>query len=183
MESLLQSDSASACVKNVNEVNSGILALALADGLARVGSGQSLSILLVNKSSALLLEDYEDTSDENGDVLDGAQAMAAVSNWTRLDIAFSRYGYGYGISTVTKRFAVAVLLGQAAIALATVAALALSKGVSNSWSSVGELVVLAINSKPTQRLENTGAGVSRLDTWKEKVTVGVTNSERLQMTF
>jgi hypothetical protein len=184
MESLLQSDSASVCVDNAYYVNNSyfqdILALALADGLARVGSGHSLSILLVNESSALLLVDG---FDDDGYVLDGAQAMATVSNWTRLDIAFSRYGYGYGISTVTKRFAVAVLLGQAAIALATVATLALSKGISNSWSSVGELMVLAIKSKPTQRLENTGAGVSRLDTWKEKVMVGVANGERLQMFF
>ena len=112
---------------------------------------------------------------------DPAQAIAALSNWTRLDIVFSRYGYGYGISTVTKRFAAAVLLGQAAIALATVAAQALSNGISSSWSSVGELVALATNSEPTRRLHNTGAGVSRLDTWKEKVMVRATRGEQLQM--
>jgi hypothetical protein len=59
----------------------------------------------------------------------------------------------------------------------------LSKHTSSSWSSVGELVTLAINSNPTPRLQNTGAGVSRLDTWKEKVAVRVTDGERLQMIF
>jgi hypothetical protein len=100
-----------------------------------------------------------------------------------LDIALSRYGYGYGMSTVTKKFAAVVLLGQAVIAIATVAALALSKHVSSSWSSVGELVALAINSNPTPKLQNTGAGISRLDTWKEKVMVRVAEGERLQIIF
>lgn len=44
-------------------------------------------------------------------------------------------------------------------------------------------MALAITSKPTLRLKNTGAGVSRLDTWKEKVMVRVANGERLQMIF
>jgi hypothetical protein len=98
-------------------------------------------------------------------------------------MALSRHGYGYGLSTLTKKFAAAVLLGQAAIVLATVAALALSKRVSSSWSSVGELVALAIDSNPTPWFKNTGAGISRSETWKEKVMVRVGDGERLQMVF
>jgi hypothetical protein len=119
---------------------------------------------------------------EDYDNDDAAQFIAALSHMTRMDIVLSRYGYGYGMNTVTKRFAAAVLLGPAAITLSTVAALALSKRISSSWSSVGELVALAINSKPTPKLKNTGAGVSRLDTWKEKVMVRITD-ERLQIIF
>jgi hypothetical protein len=182
MESLLQIGYANVCESNTefqlsDQYFESTLAFALADGLARVGCGSNLFILEDNNFFAAY---GESQIDENYD--DPAQAMAALSNWTRLDIVFSRYGYGYGISTVTKRFAAAVLLGQAAIALATVAALALSKRISSSWSSVGELVALAINSKPTPKLKNTGAGVSRLDTWKEKVMVRATD-ERLQMIF
>jgi hypothetical protein len=98
-------------------------------------------------------------------------------------MAFSRYGYGYGMNTVTKKFAAAVLLVQGAIALATVAALAGGRHVSSSWSSVGELLALAINSHPTPRLQNTGAGVARLDTWTETVMVRVADGQQLQIVF
>jgi hypothetical protein len=174
MESLLQPDPTSACGINTYLASTYFeqnLASALADGLARVGYGFNLTFL--QPDAYYTLDPYTGNT---------VQPIAAGSNSIRLDIVLSRYGYGYGINTVTKRFAAAVLLGQAAIALATVAALALSKHISSSWSSVGELVALAINSKPTSKLENTGAGVSRLDTWKEKVMVRVA-SGRLQIIF
>jgi hypothetical protein len=44
-------------------------------------------------------------------------------------------------------------------------------------------LALAINSNPTPRLQNTGTGVSRLDTWKEKVTVRVAEGKKLEMIF
>jgi hypothetical protein len=149
------------------------LALALADGLARVGCGSNLSTLGLFGLYGPAGEVYDSGL---------APAIAAVSNWTRVDMTFSRYGYGYGMNTITKKIAAAVLLTQAVIALATVVALALSKRISSSWSSVGELLALAINSNPTPRLQNTGAGISRLDTWKEKVMVRVVDGD-LQMIF
>lgn len=180
MESLLQPDSTSICITNTYTVSANYLeqnlAFALADGLARVGCGLNLT------SVAAYGPDDVICTGDGGYTDNATQCIAAVSNLTGLDIASSRYGYGYSINTVTKRFAAAVLLGQAAIALTTVAALALSKRISSSWSSVGELVALAINSKPTSRLRNTGAGISRLDTWKEKVMVRVAD-EQLQIIF
>jgi hypothetical protein len=151
MESLLQSDSASVCVTNARDAPTAYfeqnLAFALADGLARVGSGPNLTLVESNGPNYVLSTEGEDYVD------DLAQIIAALSNSTGLDIALSRYGYGYGMNTLMKKFAAAVLISQAAIALATVVVLALSKCISRSWSSVGELVALAINSKPTPRLE------------------------------
>jgi hypothetical protein len=186
MESLLHEGSvASACEPNATVIPTQYyqdnLALALADGLARVGCGSNYSILWYDPSDGSFLMGPDTEFFGMGE--DSAWVIAAVSNWTRLDIALSRYGYGYGMSTVTKKFAAAVLLGQAVIAIAIVAALALSKGISSSWSSSGELLALAINSNPTPRLQNTGAGVSPLDTWKEKVTVRVADGKKLEMIF
>ena len=182
MESLLQLGSVNACESNNTpsptyyfEEN---LALALADGLARVGCGSNLSLVGLHGGTGGLYGPAGEVYDS-----DLAPALAAVSNWTRVDMAFSRYGYGYGMNTITKKFAAAVLLLQAVIALATVVALALSKRISSSWSSVGELLALAINSNPTPRLQNTGAGVSRLDTWKEQVMVRVADGRQLQLIF
>lgn len=116
MESVLQLGYANVCEPNT-EANTitgqtlqDTLAFALADGLARVGCGSNLSLL----QDDLLVDGLSGNGTILGYYEDPAQAIAALSNWTRLDIVFSRYAYGYGISTVTKRLAAAVLLGQAA---------------------------------------------------------------------
>ena len=42
---------------------------------------------------------------------------------------------------------------------------------SGCWTTVGKMIVLAINSVQTERLRNTSAGVQELSTWKVSVKV------------
>jgi hypothetical protein len=83
---------------------------------------------------------------------------------------------------LTKKFAAAVLLGQAAIVLATAVVLALSKRISSSWSSVGGLITLAIDSNPTPWFKNMRRCIS-IEHMEGKGYGQGWHDERLQMGF
>jgi hypothetical protein len=134
------------------------LAFIMADGLSRVGSG--LNLTMARSSNAI----------DN-------------INWTELNVGIIRYGYSYSMTTVTSKIAAAVLLLHATIALLAILALVINKYTSRSWTSVGEMLALAFNSDAAPSMQNTGAGIRRLRTWKERVGVRVDDGGKLKMVF
>ena len=54
---------------------------------------------------------------------------------------------------------------------------------SNSWDTVTELLALAVNSKPTERLANTSAGIKKTVTWEEMVKIREVDERRLELVF
>jgi hypothetical protein len=87
--------------------------------------------------------------------------------WTAYNYAIHRNGYGWGLKDFTSKLASSILLLQAFIGLMYVAVLWWSKWRCNSWRTMGELLVLAINSQPTYKLAGTSAGVQKTTTWKQ----------------
>lgn len=52
----------------------------------------------------------------------------------------------------------------------------------NAWDTAPEIVLLAMNSKPTKALRNTGAGIATVLVFKEKVKVRV-KQDHLELVF
>ena len=113
--------------------------------------------------------------------------MAEVETLLRIDPDFDRYGYGYrwkGSHTV--QFGVTVLLLHMAIAIAHSVfvfykVVIQNEGLVSSWTTVAELIALALNSSPSPRLQDTCAGVEAAETWRQVVTVRETYPGHLEM--
>ncbi|CZR55385.1 uncharacterized protein PAC_05272 [Phialocephala subalpina] len=160
-----------------------VLAGVVGDGLARVaGNGQ-----LPYSGSAFLLP----TLSSNGSLLGRFLLSTAIggldkplnatpgseTNWLRLDLTHTRYGYGYHWwSSRTTQFGISILLIHIVVALVhTVVVISnvtgKHGGLPASPGDMTEMLVLAVNSGSSERLRNTCAGIGRDKTLGE--TVGV----------
>jgi hypothetical protein len=91
-------------------------------------------------------------------------------------------GYGYGLTAATL-LATLVLLTYSLIAMSYVVySICFAKITSSSWESITELVSLALNSRPSPALRNTGGGIATLGSLKQKVSVRAID-DSLQMVF
>ncbi|RFN48523.1 hypothetical protein FIE12Z_7231 [Fusarium flagelliforme] len=94
-------------------------------------------------------------------------------------------GYGYSWhSSRTIYLAFSVLLLHVLIVLVHVATVLWSRHPwhSSSWSSFGQMMVLALRSTALEGLGSVGAGVSSSGTWNKSVSVRVVDAEgRLEM--
>jgi hypothetical protein len=85
-----------------------------------------------------------------------------------------RYGYGYGITSPTVRFGITILLIYSTVVTNFLFYISydffFGRGWTSSiWGELQEFIALAINSQPTEELENTCAGIERTKTWRKKV--------------
>ena len=101
----------------------------------------------------------------NYSYVDGDQS-ARHFMWTTVN------GYGYG-QTVSTILSAIVLCIYSFIAITYVAYnICYSRTTSSSWETISELVALALNSPPSDNMENTGAGIDTLATHKDMIRVG-----------
>ena len=93
-------------------------------------------------------------------------------------------GYGYSWhSSRTIPLAFSVLLLHVLIAFAHMVTVLWSRHpwYSSSWSSFGQMMVLALRSKAPEDLGSVGAGVSSSETWNKSVSIRVDAEDRLEM--
>ncbi|KAE8441931.1 hypothetical protein EG329_004139 [Mollisiaceae sp. DMI_Dod_QoI] len=101
---------------------------------------------------------------------------------TKLEVKTTVNGYGYGITTATL-LSTLVLLIYSLIAISYIIyTIFFAKTTSSSWESITELVALAMNSKPSSAMQNTGAGIATLSTLKQPIRIRVSD-DRLQIVF
>ena len=162
-----------------------ILAILTVDGLARVGLNYNLYVPNNSTTFGCAVCDPAYPSSDACDFCGNGKypAVSTSANWTSWKIDYYQYGYGYGITNITTRIAVTVLILYGLTALAAIINIVIRNCTSSSWLSLSELLVLATNSPPSAVLRNTGAGIGRLNTWKEVVRVRVTEEEQLVMIF
>jgi hypothetical protein len=92
-----------------------------------------------------------------------------------------RYGYGYDFRGILVSIAVAIPLIHVALALLYMG-IVLAGALSNSaWSTMGDIMVLAVNSSSTEHLRNTCAGVDKKETWGLVTRVRETSEEQLEL--
>lgn len=170
-----------------------LLAGQITDGLARIaGNGlfpYAASMFLTNQTGAddRLVGRFLVTSAAGGQDETLNSTAADVDDLLRIDPVFKRYGYGYrwdGSKTV--QFGIIVLLIHLAIAATHTAYIIYvlvirGDGMVISWSTVAELISLAMNSSPSPRLQDTCAGVEAAKTWRQVVSVRETYPGHLEM--
>ena len=106
-----------------------------------------------------------------------------ATRYTEFYFEILHFGYGYGFRGILIYIAVAVLLTHVLLAFIHMAVM-LASGVSSStWATVGELLLLAANSSPTDKLKNTSAGVNKRQTWAIITKVRETWDGRLELVF
>jgi hypothetical protein len=91
-------------------------------------------------------------------------------------------GYAYSPMGKTQVAAMIVLSMYVLLVLCHIGYTAVTGWYSSGWGSPSELTALAMNSTPTDKLKNTGAGIETIQVFKEQVTVRL-RDDRLQMIF
>lgn len=99
------------------------------------------------------------------------------------EVEYSYYGWIYSASGTTTRLAISVMLTYCALVLGHIIYSAKSGVSSTAWDSAAELVALAINSTPTQILQNTCAGIVGRQAFKTPVRVMATAPRHLELVF
>ncbi|KAL8651593.1 MAG: hypothetical protein Q9226_004637 [Calogaya cf. arnoldii] len=105
--------------------------------------------------------------------------------WTQLEFTVRRYGYGWGFGGTLTKAAAVVLVLQALLGLLHIAIIIYGDGMNswstNSWSTLGEMLALAINSRFSDRMWGTAAGIKNKRTWREPVKIREMKDEHLEL--
>jgi hypothetical protein len=143
----------------------------VADAMAR--SGMSKAIFLRANFSSQFLTPWGASTWPwiFQDILSFNSSEIDLGSYTPVNIRQWRNGYSYSLHGSTRRLALAILLTHILFALIHSTLLVWIGWSCNILKSLYEVVVLAINSSPTPILENTCAGITRLDSYKHVVKV------------
>lgn len=101
--------------------------------------------------------------------------MFEVENWL--------HGWFYSAGGTTTRLSLTVMLVYCALVLGHIFYSAISGVSSTAWDSAAELVALAMNSRPTEILQNTCAGIIGRKALKTPVRVLATTKGHLELVF
>ena len=99
-----------------------------------------------------------------------------------LNIASYVEGFGYTMAGFPIKIAVTVLLLYCTYSLVHFLYTSTTGISSNSWDSIAELTALAMNSAPTGFLDHTSAGIAKLDTFRQPVSIRKVD-EHLEIVF
>ena len=90
---------------------------------------------------------------------------AAAKGFTKVQIRVQRYGYGWSFQGVPIKLAATGLALQSIMAIVHMVLILAGGWTCASWTSMGEMLVLALLSLPPTMLTNTSAGVKHITTW------------------
>jgi hypothetical protein len=145
------------------------LGLVITDGLSRVGS-ESLLFLQGSDSDhpSVFLYPNGSASFPTSD--------APKPEWTKLEVAASRYGYRYSASTTTVKLALAFFFLHALIAILHVllSCITHKPWANDKWADVGQLFALALSSSPS-------GGYSSAKKWQQSVKVRQAEEGRIEI--
>ena len=155
----------------------------LVDGIAR--SMSRLSSLVKTNATADVVTRLE-TFLPSGERLFKWNPDSYVPNFYSVRITLDSYGYGYGLQNTAVWAAMIVLLLFALMLIVHVAFVGYSVARGRyyggeCWEDVAELIALAMNSAPSEKLYGTSAGVERVDTWRSLVKIQETGDQHLEL--
>lgn len=99
------------------------------------------------------------------------------------EIEYWFYGWLYSSSGTTTQLAITVMLAYCVLVFGHIIYSAVSGVSSTAWDSSAELVALAMNSSPTETLQNTCAGIVGRQALKTPVRVLATDPGHLELVF
>lgn len=108
--------------------------------------------------------------------------QSARTNATKLVMHAEATGYAYSPKGFTTVLSAAVLFIYSCIVLTHWGYMIWVKESSSSWHSSSEIATLAMNSRATGALHNTGAGVETSKIFRQKVRI-VSVGEKVELTF
>lgn len=153
-----------------------VLSIFVADIMSRLALDNEILVKgVVNASHSDLPSSIFDITDVPTFVFDDY----TQNNLTEFRVNMLRYGFSYSMDGLTRRLAAAILLIHALIAMIYASLVIYSGWTCHGLRSPFEIVVLAINSPSSEILENTSAGISRLDTYRHVVKVRETSDTQL----
>jgi hypothetical protein len=171
-----------------------VLAGVVTDGIARnAGNGEfpyaASMFLLPNRTDQGGLQGRFPVTSATGGEDDPLNTtnIADKEKWLRLNPTVQRYGYGYRWhGSRTTQFGISVLLVHLAIAITHTVfvlneILGRGRGIHRGWETIPEMIALAMNSRPSEGLRNTCAGISQARTWGEAVGVRETSEGHLEV--
>ena len=100
-----------------------------------------------------------------------------------LEIKNYIFGWSYTADGTTTKLSLVVMFTYCILVLAHIIYSAISGVSSTAWDSVAELVALAMNSSPTEILENTCAGIVGRKVYQAHVRVLKTSEKHLELVF
>ena len=158
------------------------LGTTITDGLARIGWQEHFAFTSQSGTDSVFLT----TVSDNGTQLNNISFSAdQAANWMHLEWKVEHYGYGYSTSTYTVKVAMAVLLLHALLAIGhTIVVCRPWRGrvwTCDAWGSIGGLVVLAMNSRPDDRLANISAGIALKKSWQEVVKIREVGQDEVEL--
>ena len=106
---------------------------------------------------------------------------ANSQGFPEVQITIERYGYGWSFRDIPIKLATVVLVSQILVSLAHLIVIVSGRWTCESWTSMGQMLVLALTSLPPKSLGNTSAGVACLSTWKKGLKVRKLRDMRLQL--
>jgi hypothetical protein len=152
------------------------MGMMITDGLARLSWSDQL-VALVSDDLGPYLQNWGSNSS-----LDTTRTAPTIDpNWLKMNFASYRQGWAYSLNGKTIKFALAVLVLHLVIAVIHTGIVVGSRNVwtTRSWRSMGELLVLAINSDPSEKLQNTCTGIDKSSTWRRKLRIRETEQGHL----
>ena len=107
---------------------------------------------------------------------------AAKRNATKFTMYAEAIGYAYSPKGTTTILSIGVLLVYSCIVLTHWFYTIWVKETSSSWQSSSEVAALAMNSRPTEVLRNTGAGVETSKIFRQRIRI-VSVGEQVELSF
>lgn len=102
--------------------------------------------------------------------------LASLPNYAKIEPRYDHNIYEYNYDGTTTKLAWAVLLAHVLLVLVhLVVTCAHGSWQSSAWSQLGDLLALALNTRPTELLRNTGVSVKNWDTWRLTTYVRVSS--------
>ncbi|KAI4614089.1 hypothetical protein J4E80_006779 [Alternaria sp. BMP 0032] len=155
----------------------------LVDGIAR--SMSRLSSFVKTNATADVVTRLE-TFLPSGERLFKWNPDSYVPGFYSVRITLDSYGYGYGLQNTAVWAAMIVLLLFALMLIVHVAFVGYSVARGRyyggeCWEDVAELIALAMNSAPSEKLYGTSAGVERADTWRSMIKIQETGDQHLEL--
>jgi len=138
----------------------------------------------------LLSAAWNESCSTNYESIDYSSKIATTTNWTdigslhRLKIDWFKTGHEYDNNGITVHLSIAVLIIYNILTISYLLWTFITGRTSGSWDSIGELLMLALNSKRPTFLGRTSAGVENLNTYRQEVSVMVNElDECLELVF
>ena len=106
-----------------------------------------------------------------------------MRNFTAVEVVATSAASGYDLSQTAVKLSLTVFIVCCAIVISYLVYSFTTGHTSSSWDSIGELFMLALNSRRPEHMSNTSAGVKTLATYREPIFVRVNEDESLEVVF